>query len=96
MNKPQEPEAAETVETTEIPAVDLPRLVLRFRRMADSRYDVAARRMENGRTSQALVATADAYIRCARELERAMEGEEIPLPGEEWPEEEEDCRNLTN
>jgi hypothetical protein len=71
------------------------RLVLRFRAMADARYEVAARRLENGRTSQALVATADAYMRCARELERAMEGEEPPNPGEEWPDEE-DCRNLCN
>ena len=28
MNKPQDPEAAETVQTTNVPAVDLPRLVL--------------------------------------------------------------------
>lgn len=27
MNKPQDPEAAETVQTTSVPAVDLPRLV---------------------------------------------------------------------
>ncbi len=27
MNKPQDPEAAETVQTTKVPAVDLPRLV---------------------------------------------------------------------
>jgi hypothetical protein len=28
MNEPQDPEAAETVQTTNVPAVDLPRLVL--------------------------------------------------------------------
>lgn len=95
MDKPQDTEASEPAQITSVPAVDLPRLVLRFRRMADARYEVAARRLENGRTSQAVVATADAYMRCARELERAMEGEEIPSPGEEWPEEE-DCRNLPN
>jgi len=95
MNQEPNSEAAETVQTKSVPAVDLPRLVLRFRHMADARYDVAVRQMTNGRDSQSVVAAADAYMRCARELERAMAGEVPPAPGHEWPEEA-DCRNLCN
>lgn len=38
MNKPQDPEAAETAQTTSVPAVDLPRLVSLLNFM--TRYDV--------------------------------------------------------
>jgi hypothetical protein len=38
MNKPQDPKAAETVQTTNVPAVDLPRLV---RLCADHGYNVS-------------------------------------------------------
>jgi len=38
MNKPQDPEAAETVQTTNVPAVDLPRLV---RLCSDHGYGVS-------------------------------------------------------
>lgn len=70
-------------------------LVDRFKKMADSRYEVAGRRLEQGKPSHYIAGVADAYMRCARELERTIEGEEPPQPGEEWPEGE-DCRNLCN
>lgn len=74
----------------------LRRLVLRFRHAADCRYDVAGRRREEGKYDAGSEASADAYMRASRELERALDGEEIPEVGEPWPEDEPDCRTLPN
>jgi hypothetical protein len=45
MNKPQEPEAAKTVQTTSVPAVDLPRLVSRYLRGSHDCRESALERM---------------------------------------------------
>ena len=82
---------AQAVESSELLAL----LADRFKKMADCRYDAAGRRLEQGKPSHNVAMVADAYMRCARELERTIKGEEPPQPGKVWPEEE-DCRNLCN
>ena len=49
MDKPQDPEAAETVQTTEAPAVDLPRLVLPIGRKLRHAFNVVLSEAENAR-----------------------------------------------
>jgi hypothetical protein len=70
------------------------KLAARFRHMAKVRRETANARRANYGTEErvnygavwGLEAAADAYDRCAREVERAAAGEVPPGPGEEWGE----------
>jgi hypothetical protein len=65
----------------------LVRLLARFRKMEATRRQAAARWREKHawQTAAASDDAADKYARCADELERTINGEEPPEPGEEWP-----------
>lgn len=59
MNEPKDPEAANTVQTTSVPAVDLPRLVRPFRMHA---ITVGGKYL----THDNIVAAAEYFLECSR------------------------------
>lgn len=90
MDKSQDPEAAETVQTTDSPAVvheRLVRLLARFRGFISARRETAERWREKGepRVASSSDRAADFFERCAEELERTINGEMPPDPGHAWP-----------
>lgn len=66
-------------------------LKARFDRMAEARKQTALWKRAQGHESDyapicGLEAAADAYARCAREVERVLFGEKPAPPGHEWTE----------
>ncbi len=83
-------EAAETVQTTDSPAVvheRLVRLLARFRGFVSARRETAERWRDKGepRAASSSERAADFFERCADELERTINGEMPPDPGHAWP-----------
>jgi hypothetical protein len=83
-------EAAETVQTTDSPAVvheRLVRLLARFRGYVSARRETAERLRDKGeaRVASSSDRAADFFERCADELERTINGEMPPDPGHAWP-----------
>ena len=84
------PEAAETAQTTDSPAVvheRLVRLLARFRGFVSARRETAEHWRNRGepRVASSSDRAADFFERCADELERTINGETPADPGCDWP-----------
>lgn len=66
---------------------NLQRLLERFTRMGENLLESRAWISErDAPDSSSILARAETYQRCARELERTLDGETPPEPGQEWRE----------